>query len=79
MDIVKIRHQYQITISRRALLILLSLMSFFLGSGIVLAVAPILREAIVLTYTNSSAVHDAIKQSEALRADVETIRKGVGL
>ena len=79
MDIIRCRDKYTITISRRALLILLSLVSFFLGSGIVLAVAPLLREAVVLTHQNSAAVHDAIKQSEALRADVETIRKGVGL
>lgn len=79
MDIVKIRHQYQITVSRRALLILLSLVSFSLSSGIVLAVAPILRDAVILTQKNAEDVRQATEQQRQLRSQIEQIKREYNL
>ena len=79
MDVIKIRDAYQITISRRALLTILAIVSFGLGSGVVLAVAPILRDAVVLTQTNAESIREAAEQQRQLRAQIESLMKEIPL
>jgi hypothetical protein len=79
VDIVKIRHQYQITVSRRSILLILGLISFCLGSGVVLAVAPILRDAVVMTHQNAQSVREATEQQRQLKAQIESLKKELQL
>jgi hypothetical protein len=79
MDIIKVRDCYQVTISRRALLLILALVSFCLGSGVVLAVAPILRDAVVMTHRNAEGVRKATEQQRQLRAQIESLMKEIPL
>ena len=79
MDIIKVRDRYQVTISRRALLLILALVSFCLGSGVVMAVAPILRDAVVLTQTNAESIREAAEQQRQLRAQIESLMKEIPL
>lgn len=75
MDIVKSRNHYVITLSRRSALILLSLASFSLAFGIVSAVAPILRDAVILTQKNAEDVRQATEQQRQLKAQINELKK----
>lgn len=79
MDIIRCRQNYTITISRRGLLIALSLASFSIGAGVVLAVAPILRDAVVMTTRNAEAIRQAGEDQRKLRAQIEELKKEYSL
>lgn len=79
MDIVKIRNHYQITASRRSLLLALSLSLFSIGAGVIVAVAPILRDAVVMTTRNAEAIRQAGEDQRKLRAQIEELKKEYSL
>lgn len=79
MDIIKSRNNYVITLSRRSALVVLFVVIASISAGIVTAVAPILSDAVVLTYRNQEAIRHAVERQAQLKQQIDDLKKEFAL